>query len=64
MNIKIFLENNLLDNVRIEVIKREDGKYAVWIIKETWFGKFDLGKFSNEDLGKIIEKIHNQTNQL
>jgi hypothetical protein len=64
MNIQIFLKNNLLDNVRIKVIKKEDGKCAVWIIKETWFGKFDLGKFSNEDLGKIIEKIHNQMNQL
>ena len=60
MNIQIALKNDLLNNIRLEVIKKEDGKCAVWIIKESWLGEFNLGKYSNDDLGKLIEKFHNQ----
>ena len=53
----IELNDNKLQDIRLIVAEKTDSRCILWIIKETNFGKFNLGSFGNNELGTVIENL-------
>jgi len=59
LDVKIILKENLLNNVHLKIAKDEKGRCLIWIIKQSFISEFYLGKYRDDDLGVLIERIRN-----
>jgi hypothetical protein len=57
--IELELKTFDLTNVYLEVNNKENGECEFRIMKHTWYGEFNLGLYRSDELGKVIEKVHN-----
>jgi len=60
LNMRVELKDQTINNITIKINKMENGNYYMRIMKETWFGSFNLGLFKNNELGYVIENILNE----
>ena len=56
--IKVKLKSKETQNFFIEITQSDERNgTCLWIMKENKFGKFNLGEYRNDNLGKLIETI-------
>jgi len=61
LKIKVKLKSKAMQNFYINITQTDDTNgTCIWIMKESFWGEFNLGEYRNDNLGKIIIELINK----
>lgn len=59
VKIKVKLKSKVMQNFHIDITQASDDRNGtcLWIIKESFWGEFNLGEYRNDALGEVIKGL-------